>query len=79
MWLKSSKKEIAENRQQISYTEHAITTIQKEIISKENVETPNNGINIINKVINKKWLTKITLKIEEYKFEAVALIDSSAI
>ncbi|KAA0039552.1 Peptidase_A3 domain-containing protein [Cucumis melo var. makuwa] len=76
--IKVLKKEINENMQQIPYLENAVVAIQEQIISKDSIETPSNEINVINKIFNKKWLTKVTLKIKDYKFEATVLIDSGA-
>ena len=51
--IKILKKEINENRQQISYLENAAVATQEQIISKENVETQNNEINVISKIFIK--------------------------
>lgn len=79
--IKVLKKEVHDNKKQISYLENIIEAIPEQIILKDNVEhveSSNNDINIISKVFNKKWLNKVTLKVKDYKFEGTSLIDSGA-
>lgn len=35
-------------------------------------------INYISKIYNQKWLSRITIKVQDFKLEAIALIDSEA-
>ncbi|KAA0050194.1 polyprotein [Cucumis melo var. makuwa] len=63
--IKVLKKEINENRQQISYLENAVVVIQEQIISKENVETQSADQNVIHEgIISSKYfeITEENLK-----------------
>ena len=84
------KREVAINKQRLSNMKTTFSDFQSkstqlilpvDLTKGESSRLQENDvekINYISKIYNQKWLSRITIKVQDFKLEAIALIDSGA-